>query len=156
MQKPIILFLLIPLLAACQQNKPAAKPGLTAVYTQAIGDFIVAANEQNKTNFDTLYFGKRANGQPDDFPDIELPATINHTVIRLVLPEEGTRLQNQRKQRVYINLMGWVEPDTASFIFVVFSNGFTHQYDYTINYRYNPATQKYKLKNVQFAGPPFK
>lgn len=156
MSRLFILFILLPVLVCCQHNKPAAQPALATVYTQAIGDFITAANERNKTDFDTLFFGKRSNGQADDFPDITLPATINQTVVRLVSPEEGATLQNERKQRVYINLVGWVEPDTASFIFVLFSNGFAHQYDYTINYQYNSAKEKYDLKEVQFTGPPFK
>ena len=156
MSRLYVLFIFLPVLVCCQHNKPAAQPALATVYTQAIGDFITAANKQNKTSFDTLYIGKRVNGQPDDFPDITLPATINHTVVKLVSPEEGTTLQNERRQRIYINMVGWVEPDTASFIFVVFSNGFAHQYDYTINYQYNSAIQNYNLKDVQFTGPPFK
>ncbi|MBL0330147.1 MAG: hypothetical protein IPP64_12190 [Bacteroidetes bacterium] len=123
---------------------------LTKIYSQAIADFIKDANKKNKTKFDTLYFGNRKNGQPDDFPNIKLPETIAHTHIRLISPEEGTIKQNELKSRIYINLMGWVEKESAEFIFYIFSNGFEHQYNYTINYKYNTQRKEFELTNLQF------
>ena len=151
-----LLSLLPLLLAFCgSAPHPVSKPDVAGIYAQAIGDFIRAANQKNAAAFDTLYFGKRQNGQPDDFPDIALPETIEHTVIKLIAPELGEKLQQERKSRVYINLMGWVEEQSADFFFVVFSNGFEHQYDYTLNYQYNPEHKAFELKQVQFKGPPF-
>ena len=123
--------------------------------TQAISDFIKSANKKNKTTFDTLYFGKRKNGEPDDFPDITLPKIIENTSIQLISPEAGAKKQKENNKRVYINLIGWVEKDNIEFIFVVFSNGFAHQYDYHIHYIYNEKLKEFKLTTIEFKGPPF-
>lgn len=123
---------------------------LTKIYSQAIADFIKDANTKNKTKFDTLYFGNRKNGQPDDFPDIKLPETIENTQIRLISPAEGTIKQNELKSRIYINMIGWVEKESAEFIFYVFSNGFEHQYNYTINYKYNLEQKDFELATLKF------
>jgi hypothetical protein len=48
-----------------------------------------------------------------------------------------------------------VEKETAEFIFIVFSNGFEHIYDYTIHYTYNMKKDAFDLENIQFKGPPF-
>ncbi len=131
------------------------KVDLAKIYSQAISDFITDARKRTKSNFDTLYFGKRNNGQPDDFPDIELPATIEKTHIRLISPEAGTIKQQELKSRIYINMAGWVDKEKAEFLFFVFSNGFDHQFNYTINYRFNAKLKEFELVNLQFKGPPF-
>lgn len=152
----MFLTILPLLLGFCESTTHTpSKPDAAGIYVQAIGDFIRAANQKNAAAFDTLHFGKRHNGQPDDFPDITLPENIEHTVIKLIAPELGEKLQQERKSRVYINLMGWVEEQSAEFMFVVFSNGFEHQYDYTLNYHYNQERKAFDLKQVQFKGPPF-
>lgn len=155
MNRLLISIFLLPLCAFGQSDKFLTKTDLAKAYSLAIGDFIKAANAKNKTGFDTLFIGKRANGQPDDFPDIELPKTIENTQVRLIAPEAGVKLQKQRKARIYINLMGWVDKETAEFIFVVFSNGFEHQYDYRINYKYDAKQKRFVLTDLQFTGPPF-
>jgi hypothetical protein len=127
-----------------------SKAALADIYSLAIADFIKAAHKNNKTTFDTLYFGKRAFGSSDDFPDIELPQTIEKTEIRLVAPEEFQSKQAERKSLVYVNLIGWVESDKAEFIFVIFSNGGKHQYDYFLNYTYNITLQQFELTKVKF------
>ncbi len=43
------------------------------LYSQAIGEYIRAVSKEYKLSFNTLFFGKHVYGQPDDFPDIELP-----------------------------------------------------------------------------------
>jgi hypothetical protein len=126
------------------------KDELTKIYTQAIAEFIIAAYKKDKTTFDTLYFGKHVYGQPDDFPDIELPETIEKTQIRLVDPEVGQQKQRELKSLVYINLMGWVDKEQAEFVLVVFSNGAEHQYDYFINLTYNTSTNKFELDKIEF------
>lgn len=110
---------------------------LTKIYSQAIADYIKAVYKKDKTVFDTLFFGKRNFGQPDDFPNIELPETIGNTKIRLIDPEVGKKLQTERKSRVYINMIGWVDKKKAEFIFVTFSNGFEHKFDFYIHYKHN-------------------
>lgn len=126
------------------------KNRLTKIYSQAIAEFITAAFKKDKTIFDTLFFGKHIYGQPDDFPDIELPEIINNTCIKLVTPEIGKRKQQESKSLVYINMMGWVDSDKASFLFVVFSNGAQHQYDYFIDFKYNSSQNKFELEKIEF------
>ena len=144
-------------LSSCAQpaKVPSAQTDLAKVYSQAIGDFIKAANQKNGTAFDTLFIAKRQLGQADDFPDIELPEKIENTRIILITPEQGEKSQNERKTRIYINLFGWVEKEKAEFMFVVFSNGFDHQYDYTINYQCKGGSEAFELKKTEFKGPPF-
>lgn len=96
------------------------KDELTKIYTQAIAEFIKAVYKKDKTTFDTLYFGKHVFGQPDDFPDIELPQTIEKIQIRLVTPDVGQKKQAEQKSLVYINMMGWVDNEKAEFILVTF------------------------------------
>lgn|GEM_PF-1340058 len=126
------------------------KDELTKIYTQAITEFIKAAYNKDKTTFDTLYFGKHIYGQPDDFPDIELPETIEKIQIRLVAPEDGQKKQAARKSLVYVNMMGWVDNEKAEFILVVFTNGGEHQYDYFINFNYNTSSDKFELDIIEF------
>ncbi|MBK8192652.1 MAG: hypothetical protein IPK76_05470 [Lewinellaceae bacterium] len=106
---------------------------LAKIYSRAISDYITEVSKQDLLALDTLYFGKRNNGQPDDFPDIVLPETIDNIKIRLIEPEVGEKLQEEKKASVYINLIGWVDKDKAEFIFVTFSNGFEHKFDFHIS-----------------------
>jgi hypothetical protein len=126
------------------------KEELTKIYTQAISEFVKIAYKRSQTTFDTLYFGKHVNGRPDDFPEIELPAKIENTQIKIIDPETGEKLQKQNKRRVYINLFGFVDKENADFIFVIFSNGFDHQYDYFINFIKNASTKEFKLDKIDF------
>lgn len=142
---------------ASQQTKAVATDSstmqqneLTKIYTQAIAEFIKICYKKDKTTFDPLYFGKHIYGQPDDFPDIELPEIIEKTQIRLVTPEVGEKKQAARKSLVYVNLIGWVDKDKADFIFVVFTNGGKHQYDYFINFSYNSSLGKFELDKIEF------
>lgn len=152
----LFLFVFLVSLSACGQSTKSLKTSLEKIYAQAIGDFIHAATQRNKTHFDTLYFGNRKNGQPDDFPAIELPETIQHTHIKLISPEVGKTSQLAHKSRIYINLIGWVEKGNAQFIFFVFSNGFEHQYNYTLDYTYNDKNKTFELAKVLLKEPPFK
>ncbi len=156
MKKLLLAFLVFFLFSFCGSAEQERETDLAAIYTRAVGDFIQATNRQHQSNFDTLFIGKRAYGQPDDFPDIQLPKTILNTHIVLVSPELGKTLQNEHKKRVYINLFAWVEKEKAEFLFVTFSNGFEHQYDYTFNYQYNKTKKVFVLNKTEFKGPPFK
>lgn len=129
MSRLLIFIFSFPLFTFGQSAKFPTKTDQTKIYSQAIADFIKNANKKNKTNFDTLYFGKHKGGQPNDFPDIELPKTIEKTQIRLITPEVGAKKQKENTSHIYINLVAWVNKYRAEFIFVVFSNGFAHQYD---------------------------
>lgn len=127
-------------------NDPKANnAGLTKIYNRAISDYITEVHKQGVMAFDTLFFGKRNNGQPDDFPDIALAKTIKNIKIRLVDPDIGKKLQEEKRSRVYINLMGWVDKNNAKFIFVTFSNGFGHKFDCYIDYKYNSKLKEFDL-----------
>lgn len=121
---------------------------LRDMYIQAISDYIMATNNQVNLAYDTLIFGKHVYGQEDDFPDIELPNEINHIAIKLVDPELGAQLQEEKKSRVYINLVGFVDSAKAEFIFVTFSNGMNHQFDCFINYTNQQEAEGIKLKEI--------
>ena len=136
--------------SATTNSLATQKNELTKTYTQAIAAFIKAAYTNDKTTFDTLYFGKHIYGQPDDFPDIELPKTIEKTQIRLVTPEVGQKKQAERKSLFYVNMMGWVNKENAEFIFVIFTNGGEHQYDYFTNFTFNTSTNKFELDKIEF------
>ena len=155
MRRLLILLFILPLWVFGQSSKFPTKADLTKTYTQAIGDFIKAANKKNATLFDTLFLIKRKYGQPDDFPDIELPNIIENTHILFIIPEFGSKTYQGRKSRININLFGWVNKEMAEFNFIVFSNGFDHQYDYNIKYKYYSKRKEFELEKLQFKGPPF-
>lgn len=123
---------------------------LQDMYTRAIAEFIKAAYQNDKTTYDTLYFGKHVYGQPEDFPDIELPRMIEDTEIRIVTPEVGQTIQLERKSLVYVNMMGWIDESRAEFLLVVFSNHAQHQYDYMVNFAYNTSSKRYELDHIAF------
>ena len=153
MSKILFLILICPFLTFSPSADILSKDNLIEIYSQAIGDFIKTANKKNNTSFDTLFIGKRVNGKSDDFPDIDLPKVIENTQIRIISPEAGQKSQNEKKSRIYINLIGWINKENAEFIFVVFSNGFMHQYDLNLNYKFK--RNRYELEKIQFKGPPF-
>ena len=153
MTKQLIFLFIIPLFTLAQTAKIQTKTDLSQIYIQAITDFVKAAHKKNKSNFDTLFFGKHINGEPSDFPNINLPKTIENVQIRVVTTMVGAAKQKQTKSNVYINLMGWLDKENAEFIFVVFSNGFVHQYDYFINYKYSSTLKKFELEKLEFKTP---
>jgi hypothetical protein len=155
MNRLLIFIFFLPLFGLGQSTAVATKAELEKIYTRAIADFISDANKKHKTHFDTLYFGNRKNGQPDDFPDITLPHVIEGIQIRLISPEAGKLKQKQRKENIYINMAGWVDAKNAEFVFFVFSNGFAHQYDYHIWYKYNAGKKAFEMVKLEFKGPPF-
>ena len=136
--------------SATTDSLTVQKDELTKIYTQAIAEFIKGAYKQDKTTFDTLFFGKHVYGQPDDFPDIELPETIENTPVRLVTPEVGQKKQQERKSLMYVNMMGWVDKEKAEFILVIFSNDGGHQYDYYIDFTYNSTRKEFELGKIEF------
>lgn len=150
MNRIIIFIFFLPLIGIGQISYLPSKADLTKIYSQAIADFIKAVSENHKTSFDTLFFGKHIFGQPDDFPDIELPETIENTQIRLISPENGLTKQKASRSLVYINMLGWVEEEKAEFIFVTFSNGCEHQYDCFLNYKYDTKQMEFDVEQIRF------
>lgn len=152
--KFIKLILILPFFAIGQGEVTLAKGELTKVYAQAITDFIKEANAKNKVNFDTLFFINRKNNEPDDFPDIELPKTLANTQIRIYDPVPVEVTYSGPRSRININLIGWVNKEKAEFMFVVFTNGYAHQYDYKILYRYNTKLKVFELEKLEFIDQP--
>jgi hypothetical protein len=150
MNKFLFLLFILPLSVSGQSKDFHTKADLATTYSQAIGDYIKAVRSEHKTSFDTLFFGKHVYNQPDDFPDIELPETIENTHIRLLSPEVGLKKQKERRSLVYINMIGWVNKEKAEFIFVTFSNGCEHQYDCFINYKYDVNQKGFRLEQIRF------
>jgi hypothetical protein len=150
MNRLLLFLFLLPLSGIGQSADFPSKEVLTKIYTRAISDFIQAVNKKHHTFFDTLFFGKHVYGQPDDFPDIVLPETIEKTQIRLISPEAGLKKQKASKSLVYINLVGWVNQEAAEFIFVIFSNGGEHQYDCFINYKYDPEQKVFRIDDLRY------
>lgn len=149
------LFLLTLLLfcLSAKAQKATGKAWLAQQYTQAIADFIEAANRRNNASFDTVFILNRQNNQPDDFPDITLPARIANTPVRLTSPTTGAAQLAEHRKRTYINLIGWTGSKHTEFIFVVFTNGFSHQYDCRITYSCNASAKTCVQKSLEFKLP---
>ena len=157
MKKTFLLFLLSMLIIArshaqgsTKQKEESAQDTLSAAYltkqyAMAIEDYIIAVQMKEHRRMDTLWFGKRHFNQPDDFPDIQLPNSIQKTAIILINPDVFEQDIRLYPKRTYINLIGWVDPQHAQFIFNTFTNGFKHTFDFFIDYRrssYNDAYEK--------------
>lgn len=123
---------------------------LSKLYIRAIRDFIRASQKEYRLHFDTLYIGKHVYGQPDDFPDIELPETIDSTAIRIIAPEDGMRIQRERKNAYYINIFSWIQDQRAEFVLVSFANGMQHQFDLKINYSIDRSRRNIQTDSLEF------
>lgn len=125
------------------------KVALTSAYVKAIQDFMDALYQKNKTVFDTLFFIKRNNGEPDDFPDIQLPQSIKQTKLILLTQQQADNHQQLYcKSSPCINLIGQIEKDSAEFIFIIFYPSYKHQYDCYSSYKFNSVKKSYELKKL--------
>jgi hypothetical protein len=131
----------------CNQVNKAV---LTSIFIKAIKDFIDVIRKKDKTSFDTLFFGNRKFGQPDDFPDIKFPENINGAnIILLSIPKAHSDIKKlYKKNSPMINLMGWVDKVKAEFVFVTFFPEFNHQYDCYINYVFNSTKKEYEIEKL--------
>ena len=146
-----VLVLMSCKLPANNKTNTDAKDSLTTLYTKAINEYIGIIRNRDNVKFDTLFISNRKLGQPDDFPDINLPSTINNTHIELIPMLNGN--ENQKyifsKTSPMINLIGCVEQTKAEFIFVTFYPGFKHQFDCYINYTLNTNSKTFELENAR-------
>lgn len=144
MTRLLLFFSAIPFFGVAQSFSPT-KAMITKGFSQAIEDYIKAEYKKDKTKYDTLFFGKHK-----EFPDIALPPVIENTKIMVITPEEADRKRKNNKSMVYINMFGWFSKDQTEFLMVTFFPGYTHQYDYSINYKYNSKTEAFEMGNIQF------
>lgn len=137
--------------AVLADSSTVQKDEQTKLYSQAIAEYIKAVYKRDKSSFDTLFFGKHV-----DFPDIELPATIQNTKIILLTSEEADKKREYRKSLVFINMFGWITKDKSEFILVTFYPGYLHQFDCMINFKYNSAKKEFELEKLQFKNYAYK
>ncbi|MFO0358651.1 MAG: hypothetical protein ACK50A_16975 [Sphingobacteriaceae bacterium] len=145
---------LFPALVLSQTKPLTNKTELQNIYTQAISDFIKAAEQKNAKTFDTLFINKRKQNDEDDFPNIVLPNTISNTPIVLDNFDVHLDLYRKLKHLMNLNMIGWVQQEKAEFMFVMFTNGFEHQYDYNIKYNHNKKTKKYEVASIKYFEQP--
>ena|ERR1700752_3254332 len=145
MNKVFLLLFFLPLFLCGQSKGSLTKAELTTYYSQAISDYIMAVNKEHNIRFDTLFFGKH-----DQFPDITLPESIANTKIKLIRFEDAVTLQAERQSSYYINMVGWGNKNNYEFMFVTFTNGSAHQFDYFINYKYNAKRKSFESINSRF------
>lgn len=124
-----------------------SKTELSALYVQAISDFLTAVTEKEQHPLDTLFLAKRQNLGADDFPDIDLPAQVDGCGLRLLDYAEAHLDQkgNFSERTPFINLMGWADRQQAEFMFVCFYPEFEHRYDAQLFYHFDSSTQLYQL-----------
>ena len=152
MNRLLILIIVLPVFGFGQTSKFPTTADLEKVYAQAIDNFIKDVNKNKRISIDTLFFRKRINQEDtsDNFPDIQLPESIEKVHVRLIDPEIGDMQQKELKYRVSINLFGQVDNQKIKFYFFVFSNGFEFKFNYRIEYEYNSHLTAYILKKLTF------
>lgn len=155
MRHSIFFFAILFGIACAFKANSATNSRLQRIYTQAIEDFIRASKAASLIATDTLFINRLHNGTEGDFPDIKLPTVLAKTVIRLIEPEMSQGLMKEKPSRILINLIGWESGQKATFVFVVFSNGFAHQFDYSVEYRFDRVRQKYLRHKEVFDRGPF-
>jgi len=123
---------------------------LPKIYSKAIQCYLQAVYHQNKVKADTLFINDRKNGQPDDFPDINLPKIIEGCQIIVLSQKESKSGKHLFKPTSpFVNLVGWADKDKAEFIFFTFHPGFSHRYDCYINFTFNHLTKVYDLDPIR-------
>ena len=157
MNRLLILIITFPFLSFGQKTKFPTNKDLKKIYTQAIADFIQDVNKNKRLSIDTLFVRKRTNEEEstENFPDIQLPESIEKVNVRLVSPAIGDIQQKALKNRICINMFGWIDNPKIKFDIIVFSNGFDNKFNYYIEYNYNPQAKKYELIELKFQGSPF-
>lgn len=157
MNRLLLFIMAFPFSCCGQANVFPATADLERVYSQAITDFIRDVNKNKRIDLDTLFFRKRTDQEEpeDNFPDIQLPESIENVHIRLIQPVILDKQQKELKARVCINMLGWVDSKKARFDLFVFSNGFEYKLNYHMEYTYNSKRKEFGLTKLRSQGPPF-
>ena len=110
-------------------------------YTMAIQDFMKVLYEKDKSTFDTIYFSSN-----EYFPVTDFPTIVDSTKIILLPSEEIDKHKvNFKKSTPFINLIFFVENNSAEFIFITFFPEFNHKYDCYLNYNYLADKNEFQL-----------
>lgn len=149
----LILILIVSTFHLWSQTSELSSAEETSIYSQAIADYIKAMRKDGKLRTDTLYFGKDVAGSALPFAGLKLPSKIEGVAVCFISSKEGEKSQKEIPQRLYVNLVSWVNRDKAEFMFVAFSNGFEHQFDYSINYLYVPSKKNFILSSSRLIDP---
>lgn len=120
--------------AVSVQQKAPEKNDVTAIYVQAIGDYIKQVYKNGKPLPDTIFIGRHA-----EFPAITLPATIGGASIAVITSEEGQAKLAYRPKLVYLNVMSWIDKEMAEMLIVTF-NEFRPQHNLSLFYKLGTGT----------------
>ena len=146
----VFLIAMIPAGAFGQADKMGETEKQSKLYNRAIEAFLKGVYQRNKTIYDTVFVLLRKNKQKDDFPDVSLEESIGRTHIRKIAPTVPEIKSKKLNKRIYINLIGWIQKENADFMVVVFSNGFSHQYDYSVSFKWNKSKGVSELVKSQY------
>lgn len=143
----------LPVFTSAQADLSVGKEDETTYYSRAIAEYIKAVYKRDRSVFDTLFIGKH-----DDFPDITLPASIQHTNIMLLTTKEADKKLRYRRSLVYINIIGAISEEHAHFLFVTFlvskTSGnpmYKPKHNCDIDLNYNPEKKIVELYKIRFS-----
>jgi len=89
-------------------------------YRTAIASYIQVLGKRDGSFPDTIHIGRHG-----EFPDIELPAVIERTSVRIVSPAEAEALKAGARF-TYLNIFGWSTAGQVEFYVVNFKQGMRH------------------------------
>ncbi len=146
-----VFFILALLATHAALAQPVSRAYEEAAYAQAITEYLKAAAKRHGTTLDTLIVGKRPG-----FPVVTLPPKVGNTTILFLTQKENDKKRNYNPTLVFTNMVGEVAKDNATFIFVTFYPGYTHQYDCMIDLKYNPQQKVFTLDHQEFKNYAYK
>ncbi len=143
-----LLFLLSAIFGFGQIDHSSTTVEETKAYSQAIAEYIKAVNKKDKLFFDTLFIGKH-----EDFPDINLPASLENTKIISLTSEEANKKLTYRNL-VYLNVIGNISKDHSNFIIVTFNvskqKSYIPKHNCLMDLRINLKTNEPELVRLKF------
>lgn len=146
---------ILPVFAFGQSTFVLPKDVQTKGYTLAIGEYIKTIQTKDKTNFDTLFFGKHG-----DFPDISLPKEIENTKIIVLTNTEAENKYASKKSIIYINMIGDFVKDLSFFKLIVFKTEKVPEkinwwplHIYNVDFNYNLDTKAFTKEKSDFEYP---
>lgn len=167
----VLPFLLLILIFGCSSSSQEAdveisdkdstnvykreKDSLVSIYSTALAEYIKVMREKRQAIFDTLFLGKH-----EEFPDIKLPAEIEHTGIVVITNEEADKKFAHRKSMAFVNMVDFGNQGKNEFLFITFyvdkekeKVNYWPQHNCTINLVYNKKKKEFELEEVKFDFP---